>query len=298
MNGLIKASLIIVTAFGILGCASGGGNTQSFKKWESLTPAITRLLFNGNTVESAWTGNGGTVQTYNGGTFADGKAELVYKDKQLMEVLLRLNSGTLVWDKDRGDKITDNGNVLNLENATGDNFAIQADSIALGHNYQTFGAWITGFDTGSGSGGSVGAYSMGDLTLASNVPASGTPTFTGMALGTYVDSTGNNVYTTTADASVAVDFTARTLAFTTNNTNQTHIVTKATTANATLNLSGTLSYSAGFNSFAGSIVSGGGMNGLAQGEFYGPAAEELGGTFQLDSGSGVEHYTGSFGAAR
>ena len=38
--------------------------------------------------------------------------------------------------------------------------------------------------------------------------------------------------------------------------------------------------------------------GTVTGKFYGPAANELGGTFAVRAGAGVESYAGAFGSKR
>ena len=40
------------------------------------------------------------------------------------------------------------------------------------------------------------------------------------------------------------------------------------------------------------------MTGTSVGQFYGPAAEELGGVFSLRGTNSLEHYSGAYGAAR
>jgi hypothetical protein len=61
-----------------------------------------------------------------------------------------------------------------------------------------------------------------------------------------------------------------------------------------LNIQGTLSYAGGSNDFSGPVSSSA-LTGSARGQFYGPAANEIGGTFGL-KGVGVEGYLGAFGA--
>ena len=61
-----------------------------------------------------------------------------------------------------------------------------------------------------------------------------------------------------------------------------------------LNMTGTLTYAAGSNAFSGT-VSASGLSGQVKGQFYGPAATEIGGTFAV-KGSGVTTYAGAFGA--
>jgi hypothetical protein len=67
--------------------------------------------------------------------------------------------------------------------------------------------------------------------------------------------------------------------------------------NGSLNMTGTLNYSPGSNQFSGAVSTAGGMTGTAQGRFFGPAAEEIGGTFSV-TGPGVQSYGGAFGGAR
>jgi hypothetical protein len=66
-----------------------------------------------------------------------------------------------------------------------------------------------------------------------------------------------------------------------------------------LDLKGTLTYSAGSASFSGSIVNAAGtMQGTSGGRFYGPAAQELGGTYALKSATTSETMVGAYGAKR
>ena len=64
-----------------------------------------------------------------------------------------------------------------------------------------------------------------------------------------------------------------------------------------LDLTGTLRYAAGTNTFGGDITSANGMSGRADGRFYGPGAEEVGGVFET-RGAGTEVYGGAFGGRR
>ena len=64
-------------------------------------------------------------------------------------------------------------------------------------------------------------------------------------------------------------------------------------ANTGLNLTGNFSYPAGTNFFFGTVTSANGMSGSGAGRFYGPAAQEIGGVYNL-SGT-VGQMIGSFG---
>ena len=100
--------------------------------------------------------------------------------------------------------------------------------------------------------------------------------------------------------SVNADFANRTLALSSSGTvTIDNYVTNATTSPApNLNLTGTLIYAAGTNSFAGTLTPSGGtlLPGTSTGRFYGPGAQELGGVFILKAGSGAETYGGAYGA--
>jgi hypothetical protein len=65
-----------------------------------------------------------------------------------------------------------------------------------------------------------------------------------------------------------------------------------------LDLSGSLSWAAGVNNFSGQVQTrDGNLNGSASGKFYGPTAQEIGGTYQL-GGGGVSRMVGGFGGIK
>ena len=158
-------------------------------------------------------------------------------------------------------------------------------------DYQVFGVWQTGVNSASGN---IGAASFGSVTKVADVPANGSATFRGTALGGYNDATGNQ-FGTIADASLAVDFGARNVRFATTNTMK---MADTTSSASNLNLTGNLTYAQGANNFSGSVNTVGGLNGTANGNFYGPGATEIGGTFRAKANTGVESFVGSFGAKK
>ena len=94
-----------------------------------------------------------------------------------------------------------------------------------------------------------------------------------------------------------VDFGARNILFTTSDTKALNMNTNAETANTSLNLTGTLTFP-GSASFSGNVSTvDNRLSGTASGRFYGPAAEELGGTYHLSRGT-RERMIGGFGAKR
>ena len=162
---------------------------------------------------------------------------------------------------------------------------------ALGWDYQSFGVWDQ-----ENTSGSVSGMSFGNLTPGSAIPTTGTATFNGKLGGLYMSPAGVGSVAS-ADLKVDANFSARSLSFASTGTMTTRDFASAT-AMPGLNLSGTLTYSTGTNSFSGALRSASGMSGTSKGRFYGPGAQELGGVFAVRSSSTVETFTGAYGAKR
>lgn len=175
-----------------------------------------------------------------------------------------------------------------------------------GYTYQTFGSWIA---IPSANNLWEGYFSTGVPTAVATLPLAGTASYTGVATGSLVDALTRDPAETIATMNASVDFAARTVAFaTTGTTSLSNNVTAGTlpTASPGLNMSGTLSYAAGSNTFTGSVSSANGMSGNATGRFYGPgiaaatatkvvgAPPEIGGTFAVKNTS-VGAMQGAFG---
>ena len=172
--------------------------------------------------------------------------------------------------------------------------ALVANPYALGWNYQSFGAWNQQNAVGSGA---ISVSSFGQATPASAVPASGQATFTGKSAGFYVSPTGQGSVAA-ADVTVNANFSTRSLGFTTSGTTIARDL-KAPLAAPHLNLTGTLTYAPGTAAFSGAVTNAGGtMAGSSKGQFYGPAAQELGGAYSLKSPASIETFTGAYGAKR
>jgi hypothetical protein len=93
----------------------------------------------------------------------------------------------------------------------------------------------------------------------------------------------------------SVDFQNRAIGFNTLGTGLVNSKTGAATSNANLDLNGSLSWAPGVNNFSGSVQTRDRtMEGAASGKFYGPKAEEIGGTYNLFSGP-PSRMVGGFG---
>jgi len=168
-----------------------------------------------------------------------------------------------------------------------------ANPHALDWTYQSFGVW----NTTSRGGGAMHAASFGTATPASAVPASGSARFSGKLAGVYISSSGQGS-SAAADLSVRADFSTRSLTFNSSGTITTRDL-KTSAAEPGLNLGGTLTYAPGSNAFTGTLTNAGGtMSGTTSGRFYGPAAQELGGVFNLRAPATPESFTGAYGAKR
>ena len=194
--------------------------------------------------------------------------------------------------------LTTNGGFVAAVSKDARNAAVTADPKSLGFNYQTFGAWLTGSGTGSGLGGAISA---GAATPGSSIPVTGTANYSGAAGGLYVDPAGVTYLARSASA-LSTNFATNSVSFSTSGSTAASTATGAALANPSiLNIGGNLTYSGGSNDFSGPVSSltVSGLNptlaGSARGQFYGPAANEIGGTFAL-KGVGAEGYVGAFGA--
>jgi hypothetical protein len=168
---------------------------------------------------------------------------------------------------------------------------IVSDPQSLAWDYQSFGVWETGLGDANRT---FGVMSVGAPTAGSAVPTTGTASFTGNVVGAYVDPTGQG-HAVLADLTVGANFGTQTLTLSTTNSQISKDWTTFT-SNTSLNLTGTLSYTAGTNTFSGTLSTST-LTGSSSGTFYGPAAQELGGVFYLvNPNNALETYAGAYGA--
>ena len=168
---------------------------------------------------------------------------------------------------------------------------------ALGWNYQSFGVWEPGAETGTGTSGVV---SFGTVTPVAAIPSTGTATYRGILGGQYVRADGVD-HVLYSDLVATANFDARTIGL---STTRTLILNEADLAagtpqdvSASLGLSGTLDITPGANAFSGTVTAGS-MSGETTGRFYGPNADELGGVGTVQAGSGVESIQFAYGAKK
>jgi hypothetical protein len=204
--------------------------------------------------------------------------------------LSRIDINTPATSLSAGNVGCSNG-VCTAENATAVIIAIDATHPAFGWNYQSYGVWTN--ETGPTSF-QAGAISAGAVTPGSAVPLDGTATFNGLTSAFYV--AGGVPFFTTAVMTADVNFGDKSIAFRSTGTQAGNLVTGFIGPRPELDLTGTLNYPAGTNRFTGTLSTSHPdfmMSGDATGRFYGPAAQEMGGTYNL-SGTGGR-MLGAFG---
>ncbi|BBB28126.1 transferrin-binding protein-like solute binding protein [Neptunomonas japonica] len=298
MEKLSATIVCISTALLLTGCGGGGSSSvkAGYTSFSSI-PANTKVDVVGRSVETSYVSGAATTDPVTGvtdlGTDTTMTTSLTYDSAgQLTRLSIATDNGTLTWNSSVDMFISDPG-VSQVFTADRNNYAFIAHAVDLGFDYQTFGVWVTGLVTTSGR---VGASSIGMRTNGAAVPTSGAASFTGGAVGSYIDASGER-FVVVSESLINADFSSRSLIFTTSNSEAISLISAIDTSRPDLNLSGTLAYTAGSNSFSGSVSTVSALSGSASGHFYGPAAQEAGGVFAV-TGSGVEGYRGSFGTVR
>ena len=291
----------------VAGCAKNSSSDSSsgptaFSQWSNVQPGST-IQATGFSVQRTYaidkiTGQysivGGGSQSTSGATYTG----LYDNSGNVALITINNSSGyTFTFDRNQGDTLSNSsglvGSYVNATNSAATNSGMFANAAANGWNYQSFGVWVTGQGLGAGA---VGAVTYGNPTTT--LPTTGAYTFTGLSNAVAITSASTAGFAT-ANMSAAVDFGAQTVVISTSNTILTNsTIAKnitSTSAAPQLNYSGLLVFNG--TQFSGVVANGAGMSGNAQGQFYGPAAQEIGGTFAM-TGSGVQSMTGAFGGKR
>lgn len=267
-----------------------GENTEDYAGDESL---LTSDVGDGNTRTAEWNEDG--VENFVQG---DGQLGLGFNDRRRVD-RLEISSGSIpvaAFNVASGDTIADDGSYIRAtsyySNGDTNEIARIADPRHFGFEYQTYGVWITGFDSTSGTAG-VGSFG-GDMTpLGADTPVNGKATYKGGTTGLYQDGLGEKFFVA-ANLKADANFLDNTMEFATTSTEGRNLDTDARKSLNELNLTGDLAIVG--NTFVGRVESLA-MTGEADGAFYGDEYQEMGGTFGL-SGAEDREFIGSFGGRR
>jgi len=153
-------------------------------------------------------------------------------------------------------------------------------------NSAAYGFWASG-DTATT--GRAGTFAFGNLTPAASVPATGSATFNGSTIGVGGATGGSTAYALQGKAQIVANFATQSA--TTN-------LTSLSTQNISTNVIGSLPDLTGTSTISGNAytgsIAGTGLTGTINGNFYGPAAQETTGVWQVSGGGNA--WIGSYGA--
>lgn len=275
----------------ISGCA--GKKTSSngeFSSWSAVSPNVLAQFSSGNSTVISTTG---TISQTDSNVNATILLDSGYNISSV--TLNQTATNAVIFSAAAGDTIVKDTTGANsiLTNQKSTSIGILANQTYYGYQYQTYGAW--GAWGNAGVGGN--AVSVGSLTASSNIPTSGSAVFTGGANGYLIDGLKYS-YVTSASMSATVNFAARQVAFSTSGTTIVGRTSGTTLAISGLDLTGSMAYSAGTNKMTGSVTSASGMSGSMIANFYGPTANEIGGTYGLTQTSSGTSLVGGFGGKR
>jgi hypothetical protein len=306
------ASVVRTTAFSIMAvtlaaCGTGGGGGGERGTPSQIPPAAGQPPAPDQTAQRQTTPPNNTPRTDvaftsfsavqpNQNVMMNGASNLTLgfdSQRKLTALAISAPEGNVSFDQSAGHSIScSGGGICSASSPTAS--AIIGDALGSGWNYQTYGAWAVQ----SGPTSFVlGGVSAGNATPGNAVPTTGTGTFFGNASGYFIDAAG--MRSTTSAAMIAnVDFQNRAIGFTTVDTTLLNSTPGPGSRKQELDLSGSLSWAAGVNNFSGQVQTrDGNLNGSASGKFYGPTAQEIGGTYQL-GGGGVSRMVGGFGGIK
>jgi hypothetical protein len=280
--------ILLLLVLAMVGCGGGGGGgstaVKNFKSWSQVEPDSTYQL-SGLTLEI----NDSTLRVSEESTLR------FAKDSKEQWTNLRVNtpSSTVSFSTANNDLIdyVPNSPFVFAEGVNEDKYAIIINPYDpnLEWNYQTFGIWA--IDPVGLQADAFGFISAGAPTANSATPTEGTARYVGRTIGYYFSD--NNSNPTYSDLTIEADFGDRSLNFATSNTRNLEDNVLLPDLNI---INGSLKYETGNNSFTGLISTNSGLEGSADGKFYGPSYQEIGGVFETRGPQ--EFYGGAFGAKR
>ena len=303
MKNISALLLLLFTASYQLGCNSAGPypsvsqTVNQLSSWNSVSHP-SEVTASGVAYEGSYTydTSTGAINSIGGASEATSPTvALTYNSSgTLTKAVISTGSQTQTYDKFTSANANGTLFFADKTNDTND-WALATEPLHQNVNwkYQSIAVW-TEPDSGSGK---YGGMSVGSTTSGSSIP-SGSATFTGFAGGFYSDAS-NNVHVVQSNFSATANFGSRSIAVSTTDSrkqlfNGNDGSFASSQDDATLNFTGTLSYSPNENSLSGTLTTNSGMSGPSSSKFYGPNAEEIGGAFNMTGGS--QTFVGAFGA--
>lgn len=286
---ILAFSAIALLVSGCAGNKSNSSNNGEFSSWSAVSPNVIAHFSNGNSTVVSSTG---TISQTNSNVNANILFDSGYNISSV--TLNQSATNAVTFAASAGDTIVKDSSGANFTftNQRSTSIGILGNPYYWGYQYQTYGAWGAWGNVGVGGN----AISIGALTPSSGIPTTGSATFSGGANGYLI--LGQNSYITSANMTSVVNFAAQSVAFSTSGTTAVGRVGGSVVDASGSNLSGSMSYSAGRNLLTGSVTSASGMSGSLIANFYGPSANEIGGTFGLTQATTGASFVGGFGGKR
>jgi len=294
MTFLLRLALLLPILFSIflIGCAGNKSTTSSngeFSNWASVSPNVIAHFSNGN---SSVVSSTGTVSQTNSSVNANILFDSGYN---ISSITLNQSATNLVtYSAAAGDTIVKDSSGANFTftNQKLSSIGILGNPYYWGYQYQTYGAWGAWGNVGTGGN----AVSIGALTPSSGIPSSGSAVFSGGSNGYLIS--GGYSYITSANMTANVNFATQSVSFATTGTTAVGKIGGTVTDASGSNLAGTMTYASGKNLMTGSVTSTSGMSGSIIANFYGPNANEIGGTYGLTNATAGNSLVGGFGGKR
>lgn len=292
-------------------CACGGGKVDPdavsgipFTSFTSVLPGQTVNAIGSSQTQSITQDSTGavTVQTVNTPDLTGANGVLTYAFSSPLTLTgfqFATARSNVSWMDGRGNQHVGCGSQSCSGSGDGANGVLLNPTGGFLGNFQFFGYWVTA----SGFANLVGNISAGRFTPTSSIPISGASlTYSGTSGGIYITPAGA-LQEHGAALTVSFNPSGPTIAFSTTGTSVRPWNSAGVSSPTNLDINGQVTYSPGTGRFSGTVTSGPlgspDMTGTINGAFYGPNAEEIGGTFALTSSFGaIESITGSFGGAR
>jgi len=294
MTFLLRLALLlpILLSIFLIGCAGNKSTTSSngeFSNWASVSPNVIAHFSNGN---SSVVSSTGTVSQTNSSVNANILFDSGYN---ISSITLNQSATNLVtYSAAAGDTIVKDSSAANFTftNQKLSSIGILGNPYYWGYQYQTYGAWGAWGNVGTGGN----AVSIGALTPSSGIPSSGSAVFSGGSNGYLIS--GGYSYITSANMTANVNFATQSVSFATTGTTAVGKIGGTVTDASGSNLAGTMTYASGKNLMTGSVTSTSGMSGSIIANFYGPNANEIGGTYGLTNATAGNSLVGGFGGKR
>ena len=292
MNFLNNAAALSFSLLYLAGCGGGGNDGITVVDFTRLSniPSNGVTKFGGTSRSASYAADGAgkvtSVSSISGPNAAT--ADLKTKNGEPIAISINAPGASVSFDSENGDTFDSDGTTTAVFSANEQDALVIVDNQKGAFEYQTFGAWLTGRGTGSGN---IGVGSFGARTTSGAIP-SGNATYDGISAGVLRDSDGTP-FLTTSDVTVTTDFS--TAEITSASTTVVNLNTAAASQMPGIDFTGSGPVKgSGFNASVDNPDMS--MSGDANGLFYGPGAQEVGGTFGLDGSD--KTYVGSFGAKK